>query len=159
MREAVPPTPLQQDTPHLSWSDALLLGYGPMDDVHQEFVQVVQHLMTCSDEALAGAMEAFIAHAEAHFGEEDRWMRETAFPARDCHSEEHAAVMKSAHEVLERVRDGQPSIAREFAAELARWFPGHADYLDSALAHWMFKREHQGKPIVIRRNVGKASTV
>jgi hemerythrin len=43
--------------------------------------------------------------------------------------------------------------ARRFAEELTRWFPGHADYLDSALAAWMVKRRHGGKPVVLRRQI------
>ena len=41
------------------------------------------------------------------------------------------------------------AIGRDFAAELERWFPGHADYLDSALAAWMCKRQFGGKPVVL----------
>lgn len=80
-------------------------------------------------------------------------MTETEFPARDCHMTEHAAVIASVREVRALVEAGNANIARSLAAELARWFPGHADYLDSALAHWMFKRLHGGKPIVLRRGV------
>ena len=36
---------------------------------------------------------------------------------------------------------------------LEAWFPGHADYLDSALSHWMCKLRWGGKPVVIRRNI------
>lgn len=153
MSDTFQPAAAPGGAPDLVWSDALLLGYGPMDTVHEEFVQVVRHLLSCADDGVPEALDAFIAHAEAHFGEEDRWMRETAFPARDCHIDEHAAVMKSAHEVRELVQRGERAIARDFAGELARWFPGHADYLDSALAHWMFKRQHAGKPVVLRRDL------
>jgi hemerythrin len=60
--------------------------------------------------------------------------------------------MQSVREVMERVEAGELHHARSLAAELARWFPGHADYLDSALAHWMVKRRHGGKPVVLRRS-------
>lgn len=148
-----PPAAAGEEVPALVWSDAFLLGYTPMDHMHEEFVQVVQHLRTCTDDEVPSALEAVIAHLEQHFGEENRWMRETEFPARDCHIDEHAAVMKSAYEVKELVEQGERWIPRDFARELARWFPGHADYLDSALAHWMFKRQHAGKPIVLRRDL------
>ena len=39
------------------------------------------------------------------------------------------------------------------AEHLLAWFPGHADYLDSALAHWMCKQRLGGKPVVLRRGV------
>lgn len=140
----------------LVWSDALLLGYEPMDEVHEEFVDVVNRLLSCPDEEVLQHLDEFFVHAEQHFGLEDKWMTETDFPPRDCHMAEHAAVLKSAREVREYVAAGNAQIARSFAAELARWFPGHADYLDSALAQWMFKRQHGGKPLVFRRNIATA---
>jgi hypothetical protein len=36
---------------------------------------------------------------------------------------------------------------------LFEWFPGHADYLDSALAAWMTKQTMGGKPVVFRRSI------
>ena len=41
------------------------------------------------------------------------------------------------------------------AQALADWFPGHATYLDSALAHWMFHRRFGGKPVVIHRSTAR----
>jgi hemerythrin len=78
-------------------------------------------------------------------------MRETDFPARDCHIDEHAAVLKSSGEVLALALNGNTSEPRRFVEELARWFPGHATYLDSALAAWMCKRQYGGKPVVLHR--------
>ncbi len=142
------------DVGEFTWNDHYLLGFGEMDATHQEFVVVVAALQRSPDDELLVALDHFIAHAQSHFGAEDQWMRDTAFPPSDCHIEEHAAVMKSAYEVRERVVLGDYSVARSFAAELRRWFPGHADYLDSALAAWMVKRRLGGKPVVLKRNLG-----
>jgi hemerythrin-like metal-binding protein len=124
-----------------------------MDDVHREFVQNVQAMQSCTDAEFPAALAQFILHAKAHFGAEDAWMIETNFPPKDCHMDEHAAVMKSAEDVRALVTTGNIAIGRSFAVELVRWFPGHADYLDSALAQWMVKRQHGGKPVVLRRGV------
>jgi len=140
----------------LAWSDALLLGHAAMDRTHREFVAVVRALIDAPDAALATGLRAFIAHAQTHFGEEDEAMAGTAFPAAECHADEHAAVLHSAHEVLARVEAGDMAIGREFAAELARWFPSHVAHLDSALAHWLVKRRHGGAPVVLRREVVRA---
>ena len=52
--------------------------------------------------------------------------------------------------------DGNFGVVRELAQALMDWFPGHADYMDSALALWMVKRSHGGAPLVFRRDSAKA---
>lgn len=145
----MPPT----SSPPLPWSDALLLGYPEMDAEHREFVQLVGLLQTAPDAELGAHLAAFEAHARRHFGSEDAWMETTAFPPRDCHQKEHAAVLQSLQEVQAlHTSQGRCDVVRSFADELARWFPGHADYLDSALAAWMSKCRHGGRPVVLKRH-------
>jgi hemerythrin len=136
-----------------TWTDMFLLGYPPMDDTHREFVDIVNALLSAPDAELPGHLEAFAKHAEAHFSQEHEWMEATEFPARQCHVDEHNAVLKSVREVQQVVAQGDVAEARSLAKALADWFPGHADYMDSALAHWMSKRTYGGKPVVVRRNV------
>lgn len=40
----------------------------------------------------------------------------------------------------------------QLAVSLFQLFPAHADYMDSALAAWMVKLLHGGRPVVLRRN-------
>ena len=136
----------------LAWRDAYALGYTPMDDTHREFVECVAAVQKAGDAELPAALDALAAHCERHFEEENRWMRETDFPPRDCHIDEHARVMESVQAVKKRVAEGDLANGRRLADALADWFPGHADYLDSALSHWMFKRRFGGKPMVLRRD-------
>ena len=137
----------------LTWSDALLLGYTPMDDVHEDFVRCARALTDAPDAGLLDALHRMVAHLRTHFAQEDAWMTETEFPPRQCHIDEHAAVLRSADEVLALAEQGRLGPIRGFAAALVDWFPGHADYLDAALAHWMCKRQHGGKPVVVRRGL------
>lgn len=129
----------------------VVLGYDPMDAVHAEFFEVIARASHCPDAELPQRLDEVIAHLRAHFEAEDRWMRETDFPPKDCHVDEHAAVLRSADEVQALPLDRRIDVGRAFVRELERWFPGHADYLDSALAAWMCKRAHGGKPIVLHR--------
>ena len=133
------------------WSDELLLGHPAIDAEHRERVALIGVLLSCSDAALGEQLQAFSAHADAHFADDDRQMVETDFPAAGCHADEHAKVVSSAREVLGLVTEGDAAIGRRFAEELARWFPGHVAHLDSALAHWLVKRRHGGAPVVLRR--------
>jgi hemerythrin len=139
----------------LAWSDARVLGFTPMDDVHEEFYSVALQLVTCTDATATAAMEQFEQHAVSHFEQEDEWMRSTNFPPRGCHIDEHAAVLKSVSEVKEAVEQGRANaeLVRDLGMSLFEWFPGHADYLDSALAAWMTKRTMGGKPIAFRRKI------
>ena len=157
-------TPLQSPvthsvpTPTLAWHDDLLLGDARMDREHEEFVALVAALKLAPDDDLAARLDAFAAHAAAHFDTEDRCMAETDFPARACHADEHAAVLRSVEGVRRRVAQGDFAVARRLAAELEAWFPAHVVHLDSALAHWLCKRRLGGKPVVVRRRTGTAST-
>lgn len=137
----------------IAWNDRLLLGFPEMDTEHRDFVVCVHALQTAGADTVGARLAEFAEHAQRHFGAEDRWMEETNFPARQCHIDEHAAVMKSVGEVQALVAAGNTGIVRSLADELARWFPGHADYLDSALAAWMCKQRWNAKPVVIRRGM------
>jgi len=152
-RDANAPMPVSDSK--LVWSDARLLGFPQMDAVHEEFYTVALKLVTCTDATAAAAIDEFEQHAISHFEQEDEWMRSTNFPPRDCHLDEHAAVLKSVGEVKEAVAQGRggAELVRDIGMALFEWFPGHADYLDSALAAWMTKQTMGGKPIVLRRKL------
>lgn len=141
------------DTKAMSWSDAFLLGYVPMDEIHEEFVDIVGRLQAAEDAALPALMDELARHLQQHFEQENQWMEESDFPPRGCHIDEHAAVLKSVAEVRAELAEGNTELCRDLVAHLAEWFPGHADHLDSALAHWMSKLRFGGKPVVLRRNV------
>ena len=138
----------------MAWSDAFLLGYAAMDETHREFVACVAALQTAGDDDIAHRLADFERHAQRHFDDEQKWMDRTAFPAAQCHVEEHAAVLNSVQEVTTLLNLGaDPQVARDLADALANWFPGHADYMDAALSHWLSKHMHGGAPVVVRRNV------
>jgi hemerythrin len=136
------------------WKDSFWLGFEPMDRTHQEFVELVDAMLTATDETFLEHLKAFIVHAERHFGEEHEWMSSTNFPATQCHHDEHQAVLKSLYEVQASIGNGGPCAdGYRLAQELVRWFPGHADYMDSALAQWMVKRSLGAVPLVFRRTI------
>jgi hemerythrin len=138
----------------MAWHDGYLLGYAAMDATHREFVTCVAALQCADDETLLERLAAFERHALAHFAEEAEWMTTTAFPAKDCHIDEHTAVLASVREVRQILEQGgRRAVARELAQALADWFPGHADYMDAALSHWLSQRTHGGAPVVLRRGL------
>lgn len=146
-------------TQAMTWNDSFLLGLAGMDDSHKEFVSCVAAIQTAADAELAARLADFEVHALAHFEQEQQWMDNSAFPARQCHSDEHAAVLASVREVNGLLEQGvNPQVVRDLAEALADWFPGHADYMDSALSHWISQRSKGGAPVVLRRNVLQNTT-
>lgn len=133
-----------------------MLGYAPMDKIHEEFVDLIVRLQQAPDAELPALLDVMGAHLQAHFDEENTWMRESEFPPRMCHIEQHEAVLESVHEVQELLAQGNHQACRALVQALADWFPNHAAHLDSALAHWMCKRRLAGKPIVFRRSLTSA---
>lgn len=137
----------------LQWGDQFLLGYTPIDEVHQEFVELTGQMQGATDAALPALLAKFAIHLRRHFETENEWMLSTEFPPRECHMDEHAAVLQSVEEVQDLLAQGHVAICRELVEQLAQWFPKHADQLDSALAHWMFSKTMGGKPVVLRRGL------
>lgn len=150
----------RHDMTPMAWSDAFLLGYAAMDETHREFVACVAALQTAGAHAIADRLADFERHAQRHFDDEQKWMDRTAFPAAQCHADEHAAVLTSVHEVMALLKQGaDPRLARDLADALANWFPGHADYMDAALSHWLSKTTHGGAPLVLRRKVANQASL
>lgn len=118
--------------PKLEWSAALELNLPEMDDTHREFVDLLAQVeQAADDEQLLAQWRTLVDHTDDHFGREDRWMRETGFASGNCHSVQHEVVLQVMREGLKRAN---PAIIRQMAAELAVWFPQHAQSMDAALA-------------------------
>lgn len=141
----------QTQVPPLSWNDEHLLGYAPMDHLHEEFVDLVGRLQKARPEEIEALLGSLQEHMEHHFGEENAWMERTDFPPRDCHRDEHDKLLGELARVRAQAEMGIYAFCWPFADYLAEWFPRHATHLDSALAHWLCKRSLGGKPVVLRR--------
>lgn len=152
-RDAAAPT--HPDDGSIVWTDSRLLGFAPLDRTHEDFYRVAFDLLRCTDASMMDAIDAFEAHAVEHFGQEEQWMRDTGYQGGECHVDEHAAVLASVREVREAASQGRIAapIVHSLAQHLFRWFPGHADYMDSALAAWMSQRRLGGQPVVLRRRL------
>jgi len=140
-------------TETIRWSDDMLVGFKPMDDEHHAFVVMIERMQNATADELPQLLDQFAEVADAHFDSENKMMEETQFPPRQCHIDEHTAVLKSVSEVRQLLAEGQWQIGASLVDELAKWFPAHVTHLDSALSHWMCKKQLGGKPVVIKRSL------
>lgn len=119
----------------LQWSESMGVDMAQMDATHQESVQLLQAVQGADDARLMAAWEQLLAHTEAHFAAEDRWMQATRFAAGNCHTTQHQQVLTIMRDGTERARRGRLGELRVMAAELAVWLPHHIDAMDAGLAY------------------------
>jgi hemerythrin-like metal-binding protein len=120
--------------PTLEWSDALQLELPQMDDTHKEFVDLLTRVQGAADDALLSHWQVLVDHTVEHFGQEDRWMRETGYASGNCHAVQHQVVLQVMREGATRAAAGDLPLLRLIAGELAQWFPQHAQSMDAGLA-------------------------
>lgn len=121
-------------SPLLAWSDDLALGQDSMDETHREFVELLNRVSAAGADELLARLDEFIAHTEAHFGQEEAWMEAMQFPPLACHRTEHEGVLEVMREVRKRVAGGEPHYGPVLAKAIAEWFPLHAQSMDAVLA-------------------------
>lgn len=118
----------------LVWSEALSLSMPVMDTTHQEFVDLLAEVEAADDASLLAKWQTLIDHTDEHFAREDKWMIDTGFAPANCHSSQHAVVLKVLREGAERGAAGDLAPIRQMAHELTIWFPHHAQNMDFGLA-------------------------
>ncbi|SPE20043.1 Bacteriohemerythrin (modular protein) [Burkholderiales bacterium] len=108
------------------------VGFEPMDALHREFHDLLAAMQQPGDEG--EKLLALHEHLLRHCSQEERWMRESSFPARDCHESEHEMLLEVVAEVRRRFDAGDSEIVIRLAQELPHWFEVHANTMDAALA-------------------------
>ncbi|MBP6900948.1 MAG: hemerythrin domain-containing protein [Burkholderiaceae bacterium] len=125
----------------LAWTPELQLDHPQMDHTHEEFVALLAEAdaaLAAEPAQLLARWQALCSHTVEHFAQEDRWMAATGFAPENCHAFQHQAVLQVMQECERRAReqdDFEP--LRVAVAELAVWFPQHAQMMDAALVHHM----------------------
>lgn len=123
--------------PVIEWSEVLQLGDAATDANHAEFCALLNAVADASDAAFISALDAFIAHTEVHFADENAWMEAVDFPPRHCHRGEHDNVLALCREVRKRVAAGEMELGRRLVAELPAWFAQHVDIMDRMMTTYL----------------------
>lgn len=120
--------------PTLPWSEELELGLPAMDDAHREFVELLATARNSGDDALPAAWQALIDHTQAHFDQEEAWMRATRHVPSRAHALQHRMILQVMRDGQARALEGDITPVRLMTRELQVWFPQHAQGMDAALA-------------------------
>jgi len=128
------------------WTDALAGGDAELDDAHQLLYE------------LNGATEAAVARGDlrtarwkldelfdvtgAHFAAEERWMRESAYPAAAPHLADHADYLGELHKLRKEIAQHglSPLFKLWFGSRFTGWLRSHVKGMDLQfqrhLRHW-----------------------
>jgi hemerythrin-like metal-binding protein len=126
-------------------------GHGSIDGDHDELLNLVIEIPGLSDDELAAAFAQMHARFAEHFSMEDALMEAGDFSSKQCHLDEHVAVLKSFGEVSTLLDGGNFQTARAMATQLIKWLPEHIDALDRHLAKFVFQQRTGGAPILLHR--------
>ena len=120
--------------PTLPWTEELEIGLPAMDDQHRDFVLLLAVARQSDDAALPAAWQALIDNTEAHFAQEEAWMRATRFAPGNSHVMQHRMILRVMREGAAKALQGDITPMRLMTRELQVWFPQHAQTMDAALA-------------------------
>ena len=130
----------------LNWSPAFEMQQPQMDRTHREFVALLGALEEVVEQELDQAealarFQALLDHTVEHFAQEERWMAAVGFAPENCHSLNHAQVLKALRQVPPMLQQSlDRELVRVLVSELGGWFPAHAQMMDAALAEVMAER-------------------
>ncbi|MCB1791284.1 MAG: hemerythrin family protein [Gammaproteobacteria bacterium] len=118
------------------------LGVASMDDTHEEFLSLYEHLRQADNAAFPQLFRLMCEHTRAHFAAEEALMKATDFPALAEHTADHMRVLGELDRFLSRAQGGRQQLARAWINEqLPEWFRAHLLNMDSALAAHIVGRE------------------
>ena len=120
----------------------LLVGCDDIDDIHREFVRIVNALAVANDREFKRLFFNLVGHTKVHFEFENSMMEHTNFPGRLEHQNEHQRLLAELQGYRDEIEQGDISPARNYVSSyLPGWFQLHVLNMDSTLAAHLEKHQ------------------
>lgn len=91
------------------------------------------------DSEINEILNQLISYSELHFMSEQLLMRLYAYPDYDDHVNDHEAMTEYLNEIMNKLTDGQKSMALETASEMRLFLTSHINTRDEAFSEFMKK--------------------
>lgn len=118
-------------------SDNLSLNIDAMDDKHDQFLDILSKIKSCSDNDFIPLFEEMIEHTKEHFAFEEEIMNKHNFYGKQEHLDEHANLfgeMQYFYEKAKKLPQFGKSYINDYAYEK---FKRHIINIDSQLAMFL----------------------
>lgn len=131
--------------PMLEWNDGLSIHVAEIDAQHQELVDMVN---TLHDSMVDGAderilfdiVERMLRYTNVHFGTEETYMAQYAYPETAAHKAEHADFMTKAAQVAADQRAAKQGLSMEVLNFLGDWLVTHINGSDKRLGEFLVSK-------------------
>ena len=114
----------------VTWNTRYNTGIQLIDEQHQELFRIVDRLRRqVQDGADRGEIEALleelVACSERHFATEETIMGQSGYPDLAQHVSEHATMLTSLHELLDKFQESQHVLALMVPTFMEGWLRHH----------------------------------
>jgi len=131
----------------IAWSDSLATGIRLIDTQHKKIVKRIARLFDATDTKriyleVRQMLEFLEEYTDAHFGLEEKYMADYAYPEAGFHKEQHEEFRGKMQKLFNMDAESLKSLktAAYLQHELQVYFSEHIGIIDSALGRFLVKK-------------------
>jgi hemerythrin len=114
----------------VAWNDRYNTGIRVIDDQHQELFRLVEGLRTsvqsgADRQAIEALLTDLVSCSERHFASEESFMGRFGYPDLTQHMSEHASMLTSLQELLDKFRESHQTMALMVPTFMEGWLKHH----------------------------------
>lgn len=114
----------------VAWNPRYNTGIQIIDEQHQALFQAVEQLRGCVRNGASGAeieklLAELVQHSERHFATEESFMQRYGYPDLTQHVAEHASMLTSLQELMEKFRENHQSLVVMVPTFMEGWLKHH----------------------------------
>lgn len=128
----------------MTWNESLRVGFGLIDDQHQElFTRYDTLISACKEgkgkDVIRPMLEFLMEYVERHFAEEERCMLRYAYPDREEHLAQHREMVKQINEVYEELKEKGATVGviTSISHSIFNWLLKHVKQTDVLLGRFL----------------------
>lgn len=128
----------------LIWTEELSVGYGFIDQQHQElFSRYNSLLQACKEakgrEAIIPVLNFLVDYVTTHFAEEEQFMKQHGYPQQEEHVKQHRQLFEHVNAVYKELQDKGATVAviTSINHTMLNWLLSHVKQTDVKLGRFL----------------------
>ncbi len=116
--------------PCMEWNSCYNLGISRLDEQHRRLIAMLNTTYDCCldddwEDSVERTVEELDVYARSHFSAEEQLMKNSDYPARQMHVEEHDLFIRQVAQLRQDLFDGNGLLAMEMLTFLGTWLVAH----------------------------------